>query len=377
MARTELEQLLRATIEAEGPLPFDRYMEMALYEPGLGYYARGPERSDWTGDFITAPQLDPAYGELWAAGIEQLWRAAGEPASFGVIEIGPGEGGFARSVLDALPGDGRFHYTLVERLPALAARQRELLRSQERVEWVSDLAAAPKLPHGVVIANEVLDNLPVKLVTRTPDGLREKHVIVEDGALGFAEVPPGNATVRCMSRSDLAPIEGGCVEVPVRTEAFVRGALAHVETGAALFIDYGAEGRILSERPAGTLACYSPRGLDDDPLQEPGSKDITAHANWSLVRRAIEDEGATALGPLPQSEVLRSLGLGTIDGRLRGEYDDALAAGRGADAVRALSRRQALGALTARGGLGGFEVMAALKGVEPPPFLAPEMPEGR
>lgn len=369
MTTTELEQLVRATIEAGGPLPFDRYMEMALYEPGLGYYARGPQRSDWNGDFITAPQLDPAYGELWAAGIEQLRRAAGEPASFGVIEVGPGEGGFARSVLDALSGHGRFHYTLVERLPALAARQRELLRFAEGVEWVDDLSEAPKLPHGVVIANEVLDNVPVKLVTRTADGLREKHVIVEGGQLGFAEVPPTGATLRCMSRSDLAPIEGGSVEVPVGTEAFVREALAHIETGAVLFIDYGAEGRVLSERPSGTLACYSPRGLDDDPLEGPGSKDITAHANWTLVRQIIEDEGATPFGPFPQSEILRSLGLGTIDGRLRREYDDALAVGRGADAVRALSRRQALGALIAAGGLGSFEVMAGLKGLPRPPFL--------
>lgn len=377
MARTELEQLIRDTIAAEGPLPFDRYMAMVLYEPGLGYYAQGPERSDWAGDFITAPQLDPAYGELWAGGIERLWRAAGRPASFGIIEIGPGEGGFARSVLDALPGGGRFHYTLVEPLPALASRQRELLRSRDGLRWVDDLSRAPKLPHGVVIANEVLDNLPVRLVTRTAAGLRERRVAVEDGALAFTEVPPDGTTLRCISKGKLDPEEGGSVEVPVAAETFVRGAAAAIGRGAAVFVDYGAEGHRLSELPAGTLACYSAAGLDDDPLQDPGSKDITAHANWSLIRQTMEDEGMTAVGPFRQNDILRSLGAGAVDHRLRREHDEALAAGRGADAVRALSRRQALGALTASGGLGGFEVMAGLKEIEAPDFLTPEMPEGR
>lgn len=370
MVNEQLERLIAERIDAEGPLPFDVYMEMALYEPALGYYGINRKRSDWEGDFITSPQVDPAYGELWAEGVRQLWAAAGRPPTFDIVEVGPGEGGFTSSLQACLGSLGPFRYTLVEPIPSLMARQMKLLGSRPDVTWVDGVGSLPPIDHGVIFANEILDNLPVALLEASPTGPCELYVGTSGSGLAWQRLPARRETVACMRSARLTPAEDGRVEVPLRAGAFVKTLLDSIAVGAVILIDYGAEGPELSERREGTLVCYSEAGMDDDPLQQPGTKDITAHANWTLVRRAIESGGCVAAGPLPQRTILRTLGSASVDARLRAEHESALAAGRGADAVRTLSRRQALGALLAPGGMGSFGVMAGMKDLATPAFLA-------
>jgi SAM-dependent MidA family methyltransferase len=137
-----------------------------------------------------------------------------------------------------------------------------------------------------------------------------------------------------------------------------------------IFVDYGDTAVELAKRPRGTLVSYSASGVDDRVLERPGEKDITSHANWSAVSEAARAAGWTVTGPRSQRSVLQKLGLDELHQQLRSEHDGAVAAKKGAVAVRALSRRQALGALADPGGLGGLGVVTATKGIDRPDFMS-------
>lgn len=363
---SELGDVLRDEVERGGPVGFDRYMEMCLYHPSLGYYSRGPERSGRRGDYVTSPELDPGFGRLWAGGFESVWKAAGSPARFAVIEIGPGEGGFAASV--AAAAEGAFaealEYVLAEPLPALEARQRELLDG-DRFRWVSGIDAVERVDAGIVFANEILDNLPVALLEGTSDGLLEVMVSWDAGSPVEVMLPPRSAVVELARRFGIHPASGCRAEVPLAAGPLVASAARAIGTGAVVLIDYGDATSGLLERPGGTLLCYSEQGADADVLGSPGNKDITAHANWDVVAAALSDAAMSVGGPLPQSDVLEGLGAASLFDELKRAERDASAAGNGRAALRAISRRSALSALTARHGLGSLGVMIGTRGIPP------------
>lgn len=368
---TPLEHLIIERIEARGAMPFAAFMAMALYHPEHGYYSSGAERTGWAGHFLTSPELDPAFGELWAAGFEQVWDACGRPESFEVVEIGPGEGGFAAAVLTAARGGFRnaLRYHLIERIPSLRDRQAARLREFENIRWSASITDAPAADTGCFFANEVLDNLPVHLVEKRDGRLLEACVGVDGGRLAFGLRPPPSQEVAAfLDRIGIDLPDGHRFEVTLAAESLVKRAAALFTRGALIFADYGADAAALAQRPEGTLVCYSSSGIDDDPLDRPGTKDITAHANWTAVAGACERAGTVVFGPRPQREVLRALGLDALHERLRADHHDAVAAGRGPDALRALSRRQALGVLADPTGLGGLDVVVARKGIPLPAF---------
>jgi SAM-dependent MidA family methyltransferase len=354
-------------------MPFAAFMQLALYHPRLGYYAQHEPRTGWRGDFVTSPELDPAFGSLWLAGFEQIWAACGAPARFQLVEIGPGEGGFAEAVLDAATGGFARALTcrLVERNPQLQERQRDRLARFDGVEWSESLVDVPHAEAGVVFANEVLDNLPVHLVQKLDGQLREVCVTDADGALAFTLLPPSSPELeRFLKRTGTILPEGHRMEVTLAAESFVARAAASLSRGALLLVDYGDEAQGLAERPRGSLVCYAPEGVDDDPLVRPGQKDITAHADWTAVREAGRKAGLEMVGPRPQRQVLESLGIKKVDAALQNDHRIALAARKGALAVASLSRRQALRALVDEAGLGRLGVMAGLANIARPPFLA-------
>ncbi|MDQ3784013.1 MAG: SAM-dependent methyltransferase [Actinomycetota bacterium] len=369
---TALEQPLLERIHRNGPMPFAAFMSTALYHPRWGYYSAGRPRSGRRGDFVTSPELDPAFAQLWVNGFRQTWEGCGRPRRFCVIEVGPGEGAFAAGVLAAATGAfaDALTYHLVERLAVLEARQRRLLGRHGNVSWSPSLREAPVVEHGCVFANEVLDNLPVHLVERRGGRLMEVCAGEVDGELVLVPLPPANPELeRYLDRTGLDLPEGHRAEVGLAAESFTRQAAVAIERGAAFFIDYGAEAGELSRRAEGTLVSYSSSGADDRILERPGAKDITAHVNWTAVRNAGEGAGLSMLGPRRQGKVLGALGLWHLDDELGRAHRSAVAEGRGAEAVSALSRRGALGALADPGGLGALGVVAGLKGIAPPPFL--------
>lgn len=373
---TPLEEKLIGRIADRGPITFADYMEAALYDPDHGYYSAGPPRTGRGGHYVTSPELDAGFGALWAEAVADVWHRCGRPRAFVVAEIGGGEGGFAAALLAAVTGPlaAALRYVLVEPRPALASRQRARLGDRPDVTWVRDASAAG--PAGFVFANEVLDNVPVRIVEASGGDLVEIRVGVRDGRL--AEVPvPAPAVLRLeLARLGVELGDGARFEIAIAARALVAAAAAAVGNGAVVLVDYGDEAAGLAERAAGTLASYSQSGADGDVLGRPGERDITSHANWTTVRAALVATGHTALGPVPQRAVLQGLGLADLDRRLRAEHRAAVAAGAGAAAVAALSRRHALAALADPGGLGGLGVMAGVRGIGPPRWMAPMQQAG-
>lgn len=370
---SELLAVLRERISKGGPLTFAEYQNLALYHPEHGYYAAGSERTGRGGDFVTSPELAPAFGRLWAKAFEAIWEGCGRPAQFDVVEIGPGEGGLATGVLHGLEGafGDALSYRLVERTPELVERQVERTGIFDNVSWASCLEEVGTLSAGCVVANEVLDNLAVNLVERRGDDLVELFVGTSDGALELQAGPPSNPAIeRCLDRLGIEVPEGHRVEVGLEAVELARRAAAALTRGAVVFVDYGDDAAELVTRREGTLVAYSKAGADDLILERPGDKDLTSHVNWTAVTTALTDAGMRVVGPLPQHRVLRTLGLHDLDRSLEDTHAAALAEGRGRDAIRALSERQALRILADPSGLGGLEVLVGVKGIPVPAFLA-------
>ena len=306
-----LSALLRDAIAAAGGwLGFDRYMALALYAPGLGYYARGTHpfgRMPSSGsDFVTAPGMSPLFGRALAVQVGQALDAA---ASDEVWEFGAGTGALAGQLLDAL-GPRVERYAIVEVSSSLRQQQRErLARFGDRVRW---LDAWPDRIDGVVVGNEVLDAMPVQLLHW--DGMHwfERGVAVAaDGALTFAD-----RSTALRPPFDAAFVPGTTTEIHPQAEAFIATLAGRLRRGAAFFVDYGFPAReyYLPERSGGTLMCHRAHRADADPLADPGDKDITAHVDFTGIALAAQDAGCEVLGYTSQGRFLLNCGLAGLMG---------------------------------------------------------------
>jgi len=347
---SQLEEVLKQLIAERGPLSFRNFMTLALYHPEHGYYSSGAVRTGRAGHFMTSAELDPSFGELWAHGLEQVWESCGRPVPFEVVEVGGGEGGFAASVLEATTVP--LSYRLVERVEEVERRQRQRLSHFSGVSWSRTIDEVAAGSAHFVIAVEVLDNLPVHVIERVDGTLREIYV---DGKL--REVLGGLSTPALKSFGYHLGNGERC-EVGLDAIGMATNVARLVDCGVACFIDYGYEGPGRQ-----TLVSYSGAGPSSDLLTTPGERDITAHVNWDSIGSAFRKEGLEVAGPSPQAQVLRALGAAELDRRLRNSHATALAGGKGAEAVRALSRRHALRALLDEGGLGGLQVVAGYRGI--------------
>ena len=305
-----------AIVREGGWLPFDRFMAMALYEPGLGYYANAspkfgqmPAGVDGQGsDFVTAPELSPLFGQTLARQVTQALAATGTDE---VWEFGAGTGALARQVLDALEALGQAprRYTIVDLSGSLRERQRATLaRHAGRVQWVDQL---PGQFEGVVLGNEVLDAMPVQLLHRLggqADGVwHERGVALSaDGALAWADRP-----TELRPPLDIEGPQDYLTEIHPQAEAFVRTLADRWRRGAGFLIDYGfPEAEYYHpQRHMGTLICHRAHRSDDDPLTDLGLKDITAHVNFTGIALAAQDAGLAVLGYTSQGRFLINAGL--------------------------------------------------------------------
>ena len=354
-----LRDVIESRIRAAGPLPFAEYMDLALYHPQLGYYARAGRRSGRAGDFFTSVDAGPPFGELLAAQLAEMSRLAapeGTAAACDLVEAGAGSGRLARSVLDhaatAHPDFYReLRLTLVERSPAARAAQQAAL-GPHAGRLAQSGAELPAGVRGIIFANELLDALPVHSVVMTAAGLREVYVDSRDGRLVETPGPVSPAVEAHVERFGIRLEAGWRSEVSPAAVAWVTAAARCLERGFLLLIDYGHEAHELYSptHAHGTLACYRRHrveaagdGRAGAPwLEEPGARDITAHVDLTAVRTAAEEAGLETLGTLDQTYFL--LGLAGQDGAA-----DAAPDGGGLDALR---RRLALKTLLAPGGLG-------------------------
>lgn len=315
--------IAREIASAGGWLPFDRYMALALYAPGLGYYSRGGAQighgpGDGS-DFVTAPVLSPLFGATLARAVGPVLAATGTAT---VVEFGAGTGALAEQLLRALGGAVQ-RYLIVELSGGLrAAQQRRLAPFAPRVQW---LDAWPDAIEGVVLGNEVLDAMPVQLLHWDGAQWWERGVVVAPpaGPSGIADA--GAAAVPAFAWADRptalhpphpGPYAPGTVtEIHPQAQAFVRTLAARLLRGAALFVDYGfPEAEYYHpQRRTGTLVCHRGHRTETDadaPLREPGTKDITAHVNFSAVALAAQDAGLEVPGYTSQARFLFNLGLG-------------------------------------------------------------------
>ena len=301
--------VVRQAIMAEGGwLPFDRFMALALYQPGLGYYANGSRQFGAMpasgSDFVTAPELSPLFGRAVAAQVAQALAAGGWGR---VMEFGAGSGALAEAVLDAL-GDAVTDYAIVDLSGTLRARQQaRLARFGARVRWLDALPAGFS---GVVLGNEVLDAMPVQLLHFDGRQWFERGVAWHaDGphpALAWADRP---TTLRPPLAADFVP--GTTTEIHPQAEAFIATLAGVLQQGLALFIDYGfpeAE-YYLPQRHGGTLMCHQAHRADGNPLVDLGAKDITAHVNFTGIALAAQDAGLDVLGYTSQARFLINCGL--------------------------------------------------------------------
>ena len=297
-------RIAQAIGAAGGWIGFDRFMALALYAPGLGYYAGGlpkfghlPQSGS---DFVTAPELTPLFGQALAV---QVREALERTQTSELWEFGAGSGALALQLLDAL-GDAVQRYTIVDLSGSLRARQQERLAAHaHKLRW---LDALPDAMEGVVVGNELLDAMPVQLLVRQGGQWHERGVALEQGAFVWQDRPTPLAPP--------IPIEGThdyLTEIHPQAEAFVRTLGEKLRRGALLLIDYGFGEREYyhPQRHMGTLMCHRAHQADTDPLTDVGIKDITTHVNFTGIALAAQEAGLSTLGYTSQARFLINCGL--------------------------------------------------------------------
>jgi len=305
---------------AGGWISFARFMELALYAPGLGYYMAGARKLGAEGDFTTAPELGALYGHTLARAAAETLAVAGDE----ILEIGAGTGALAASLLEELERLGRLpqRYLIVELSPELRARSRDTLAARvphlmERVAWLNGL---PPAVSGFVIGNEVLDAMPVQLVRTIAAGIEEAGVAVGSReAFEWAYRPAAGAVARAARALDLP--EGYTTEIGLVAGAFVATLARAIERGVALFVDYGFPRREYyhPQRRRGTLMCHYRHRAHDDPFFLPGLQDITAHVDFTAVAESARAAGADVLGYTTQAQLLVNCGLTDVIARVPAE----------------------------------------------------------
>ncbi|MXX01061.1 MAG: hypothetical protein F4Z41_02740 [Acidimicrobiia bacterium] len=346
-------QLLLDRIREEGAIPFEVFMEIALYHPAGGYFTGERLRSVQDGDFLTSPEVSPLFGETLAELVKREASEAGLCRPM-VVDAGAGSGSLLRPLLSVL-GEGADPWAVEVSPPARGALG-ELVGTQQVTESLEGL---PRQIAGVIFANELLDNLPMALARRRADGWRELWVTESEGALGWVETSARPEVEEWLGRFAGPTPEGGMVECQLAAGRWVVAALGRLAAGALVVFDYGDTAQGLEGRRAeGTLRTYRAHHLGPPPLADPGGNDITADLNFTAVAEAARAAGAS-VSVHRQHELLDDLGLTDRLRQLRVQEAEAARAG---DELRRLQTRSVrIGGETLLHprGLGDFGVLIA------------------
>jgi len=358
---------LRAEIAASGPLTFARFMELALYEPGLGYYRRARSGPGAAGaDFLTAPETHPIFGRAVARQVHEVWERLGRPAELVVREHGAGTGALAVGILDGLAVERSplIDAVVIEPVEIEAARLAAFDERLRRAGHARRHRPASREPiTGVVLANEVLDALPVHRVEWRDGRLREGLVDWLDGRFIEVLAPPTTPALEERLRIEGIELrEGQRAEICLALDGWMAAASAGLGRGLLLLIDYGHPASQLygPRRAAGTLAAYVNHRVHADPFVNVGRQDVTAHVDVTAVERAGSAAGLAPVGITSQAEFLAGLG---IEALLREAQSDPRTTMEAYLALRSGLMRVLDPAAT-----GGFQVMGFARDfrVEPP-----------
>jgi SAM-dependent MidA family methyltransferase len=357
------ELLTREILAAGGWLSFERFMDLSLYAPGSGYYSGGAQKLGKSGDFTTAPEISRLFGACLGLQCAEILRALHAGS---ILEIGAGSGRMAVEILERLESLQALpeHYSILEVSADLRERQRELLEERlphlkARIHW---LDRPPEQPFdGVILANEVLDALPVARFRWRADGVEEMGVAIENGRFAWAARPANaNMVEECRRLSAAAGgwedgyVSEYCPRVPAWTQAVTQA----LKRGAALWFDYGLPRAqyYLPERHDGTLACHYRHSVHGDPFVEVGLQDITAWVDFTLLAEASREAGFELAGFTTQAHFLAGIGIGDEMRRMAGGNEHQFA--RLANEARQLMMPGEMGER--------FKAMATLRGLSIP-----------
>jgi SAM-dependent MidA family methyltransferase len=381
VATADATAAVRDRIRRLGPIPFDEYLELALYSPDGGFYAAGGAAGTRDGDFLTSPELGPLFGAVLARALDAWWEELGAPDPFVVVEAAAGVGTLAKAVLAAAPECApALRYLLVERSDRLRARQATVLPVEPAatvlgpVGPVDDedddgpqvlpgggprVASLAELPAGsftgVVLANELLDNLPFALLERTAGGWCEVRVAEAEVVDGFVEVlTPAEASDAELATRLVPDAEVGA-RIPLQSAAvgWLRAARRVLDRGRIVLVDYAATTAELAARPQSEWLRSYRAGAQTGrpPLDRPGSQDLTVEV--------CVDQLARVQAPThdrPQHEFLRAHGIDGLVDEARAAWQ-AAAARPDLAALKARSRVEEAAALLDPEGLGAFRVL--------------------
>jgi len=310
-----LSAIIREEIRDRGPIPFSRYMEMALYQPGLGYYSAGLHKLGAAGDFVTSPELGSLFAGCLARQIEEISQCLGE---YDILEIGAGSGHLAADILQLLdkgllPG----RYMILDRSADLRQVQREHLSSVapgllDRVEWLDHPPDRPW--RGVLLANEVIDALVIERFQVANSGLKQLCVGEQDGGFAWVDRPAPGEMVNSFEALGVDFPANYRSELSLQLFPWLKAMTASMQQGLALFIDYGYPRReyYLQERNDGTLICHYRHRAHDDVFLWPGLQDITAFVDFTLLAEAADQCGLQVEGYTNQAMFLLGCGLDQV-----------------------------------------------------------------
>jgi SAM-dependent MidA family methyltransferase len=314
-----------ARIGRDGPISFAQYMEMALYEPGLGYYSAGLHKFGPQGDFVTAPELGEVFGACLARQVKEI---AGELGECNILEIGAGSGKLAAQLMTELESaKGRLTYSILETSADLREVQRRtieenLVDESRKVNWLEQPPAEPW--QGIILANEVVDALPVERFVIAGDEIRQECVTVDNGKLELTDVPAPAELAEEVRK--LGPLPDGYrSEIRLQLTSWLQAVTENLQRGVAIFIDYGYPRNefYIPERLDGTLIAHYRHRAHGDVLRLPGLQDITAFVDFSALAAAGQSAGLELLGYTSQALFLMSSGLdAVVHQRLSGDAGD-------------------------------------------------------
>ncbi len=324
-----LEEKIIDRIKKEGLITFETFMEMALYEPGLGYYASENTEIGKAGDFYTSQHLHPAFGAMVGRQLVEMWEIMGKPADFYVIEPGAGVGLMCMDILNYLGEKDIFHsftYVIAELNPFIQHKQNKLLEKySDKITWVSSLKEISNIK-GCILSNELLDAFPVHLI-EMDDDLKEIYVCFDDNSIHEIKGNPGmKALSDYLSEFSISLPKSYRTEINLRIKDWLRSVDKVLSEGFVFTIDYGypALDYYSEDRNRGTLLCYYKHQVNEDPYKNIGKQDITAHVNFSSVKKWGEKFGLKTLGFCQQGTYLISLGIDEVINELYVNSSDYL-----------------------------------------------------
>ncbi len=353
------EHLREAMAAAGGAIPFARFMELALYAPGLGYYSAGAVKLGAAGDFVTAPEISPLFGRCLARALAPVLSSLDDPV---VLEPGAGSGALAAVMLDewAALGVAPSRYLILETSAGLRRWQRANLAGRGAVEWIDTL---PEGFEGVVVANEVLDAMPVTRFVCEGGTVHELGVAPDGEGFRWVRLPAPAALVQRVAAIESllgAPLPDGYTsEVNFAAEAWVATVARHLARGCLLLVDYGFPRREFyqPQRSQGTLMCHYRHRAHGDPFCFPGLQDITAHVDFTAVAEAAAGAGLRLDGYTHQAGFLLDAGITALAARVNPA--DVHAQMETAAQLRRLTLPQEMGEL--------FKVVSLSRGLETGP----------